>query len=378
MQYDPSLEWPGEYDESDDKPAPAINTCFRLIVKSSTVLASRRKVAVLDSYVEAEIGRDVSNSVTVPRIRLKDMEVSKIHATLFWEADKNCMAIVDMGSKHGTFVGCSSLAELNVNNDKGTSTSETKHGFKRLSAPRQASLPHPLRHLDELSVGSTLFIIHVHSDGQPCVDCASQGELDIPLFHGSKQICSNSSKATENAQQVSTKSVGHDAKIAISQLKRKLLSRHSEVSNPPESSQTYIDRAAKRRALYPYSRPSSPPGVSSHSDAKSMRSFKVERSPDFSRYWNANSPGNTPDSSEDVPSTHSVERAISAPPVPSTSIGHLLLTKQGWKPGSTLGVASNNETDADPQGSRLALIEPLQPVANIGRQGLGSRNTPNV
>ena len=78
MRYDPSLEWPGEYDESDDKPAPAINTCFRLIVKSSTVLASRRKVAVLDSYVEAEIGRDVSSSVTVPRIRLKDMEVSKI------------------------------------------------------------------------------------------------------------------------------------------------------------------------------------------------------------------------------------------------------------------------------------------------------------
>ena len=74
--------------------------------------------------------------------------------------------------------------------------------------------------------------------------------------------------------------------------------------------------------------------------------------------------------------------AISASPVPITgvNVGHRLLEKQGWVPGSTLGVlaprfsSTSDKEDVREIDERMALLEPIQISANIGRRGLGMRS----
>ncbi|EJD06425.1 uncharacterized protein FOMMEDRAFT_76684, partial [Fomitiporia mediterranea MF3/22] len=242
--YNPSLEWPVSEIDSEYN-APIGNqtsdshhqTCFRLVAKSSAVLARKRRVAVLDAYDEAQIGRDVSTSEDVPRIRLKDMEVSKLHATLFWDRGHKEWAIVDMGSKHGTFVKSESrktlpaptgqfhmqtAADDSLGLDTNTITLDPM--FTRLSPPRQASVPRTLHNSDELSIGRTTFVVHVHPAGIPCDECRSDGEFDIPLFSvtGSTRTQKQSAEVAGDTPRAS-----RDAKSAINLLKRALLSRHS-------------------------------------------------------------------------------------------------------------------------------------------------------
>jgi hypothetical protein len=55
----------------------------------SSILPAKQKVDILDSYFEVQIGRDIAilGSVT-PRIRLKELEVSKLHATAYWDVQE--------------------------------------------------------------------------------------------------------------------------------------------------------------------------------------------------------------------------------------------------------------------------------------------------
>ena len=78
------MEYDGET-ESDQGKAPT--SILRLVVKSSAVLPSKRRVAILDTKTEVQIGRDRPISQDTPRIRLKELEVSKFHATLYWNSE---------------------------------------------------------------------------------------------------------------------------------------------------------------------------------------------------------------------------------------------------------------------------------------------------
>ena len=139
--YDPALEWPGEEGSSQfpafdtgsqatlspahtPQPEAASSSSaiyqapppfLRLLVLSSAILPKSQRIANLTGYTEVQIGRDRQKAEEWrPRVRCPEMEVSKVHATVFWEEagqwggperdGEGRWAVVDMGSVHGTFI----------------------------------------------------------------------------------------------------------------------------------------------------------------------------------------------------------------------------------------------------------------------------------
>ena len=125
-------------------PPPAV---LRLVVHqsslspSSNLLPPGQTLAVITETTS--IGRDRSYD---PRIRLKSLEVSKTHATLYYNDDEGVWCIVDAASTHGTFVRAS---------DRGKGEQQP---YLRLSSKGQASLPRPLFHLE--CIFSPSFCLH--------------------------------------------------------------------------------------------------------------------------------------------------------------------------------------------------------------------------
>lgn len=360
--YSPALEWPHETESEltppasltahSDDAAPTLGShshsspSLRLLVQRSSVLPKKHSIAVIDGYEEVQLGRDAAHSSSdVPRIRLKEMEVSKIHATIYWDQDRREWAVVDMGSKHGTFfqAGLSSGAfgdsvVVLPSPQAAAPLADDPRGW-RLSSPRMASIPRRLNHLDRLSLGSTTFIVHIHDDQIPCVECSPTGDDEIPLCdtRSSQREASRKRKRdlTLSSETAPTK---QDPKRALATLKRSLLTRHAPYQVVQTSTQ-YVDRSAQRRALRSDSIPVTPPTSSSPS------STRVTGYP-------AVMPTASPSPTLSSTST----------PLPDTNVGHRLLMKQGWQPGTRLG-----QTDS----SGTALIEPLSVSGNAGRAGLG-------
>lgn len=357
-------EWPFDGDFTDtissSRADKASRSSLRFLVIQSPVLPPRRKIAVLDVHDEVQVGRDAPTSAELtPRLRLKDMEVSKLHATVFWDKDRDEWAVVDMGSKHGTFFR------------SAASAIET-----RLSGSRAASLPRPLRHLDQLSFGRTTFAVHIHPDGLPCEDCSPPDEFSsIPLASksGSSHLdTQQSGTSTPTASAATT-----TAKEALGSLKRRLLSEHaipdSKRLKADEGRAHYMDRSSLRRALHPYTHdpislpvPAARPSVNHSAHALTV-----------ARYYNPGATAATTDTVSSDASSTQMPAAIS-----KSNVGHRLLEKQGWSPGAPLGTVpslSSSDLEHDPTNARTALLEPLNLSANVGKQGLGSssRTLPN-
>ncbi|KAI0254955.1 hypothetical protein BJV78DRAFT_1180181 [Lactifluus subvellereus] len=225
--YHPSYEFPGGDNTSSHPgfhtyPEPTTPShdfpICRLVIQESRFIPHKQRLAVIDGYSEVQFGRDAAPpGVSTPRIRLKDMEVSKLHATLFWDAERHEWAVVDMGSKHGTFVG---------------SGQDTKR--VRLSAPRVASMPKRVRHLDRLSLGGTTFVVHIHENRLPCVDCSASGQGGddiIPLFSHQKHDIVQAERGRKRGAD-SLGEVPRNAKRALASLKHVLLSRPGGISSP--------------------------------------------------------------------------------------------------------------------------------------------------
>ncbi|KAF8529911.1 hypothetical protein JB92DRAFT_2695774 [Gautieria morchelliformis] len=338
--YNPAFEYPGGNEVSQYAPQPRrsslsppaasatnITTIFRLIALRSTVLARSRRVAALDGHTEVSIGRDVTTSA---RVRLKEMAVSKFHASIYWDGSRREWGIVDMGSMHGTYVRSA--------RDPSTSAtaSQTTPGT-RLSEPRKASMPKVLRHHDEITIGGTTFLVHEHLTGRPCPDCTIEGDAEIPLFSTRAGARSNAPSDEQSRKRKYVTDGGErDAKKTMAKLKSSLLSRHALPSALPSGSNVaYKDRSARRRELHPEPRlPSLPTPTRTDSEPALVPP--------------------TPRASSPPPPTP-------PPPVPSSNIGHRLLQLQGWNPGMTLG--------EDPD---IGLLEPLHLSSNASRAGLGS------
>ncbi|PCH42268.1 hypothetical protein WOLCODRAFT_25251 [Wolfiporia cocos MD-104 SS10] len=378
--YSPALEWPGDtetpyplqvgtdlsclnspHDSLSDEPSSSTTlhtrssntTSLRLLVLRSSVLPKKQALAVLDGYPEIQIGRDVAPPTSdTPRIRLKEMEVSKLHATVYWDQDRREWAVVDMGSKHGTFLrSISKHANSSpAPNARATLPGSVNLRGVRLSPPREASIPRRLSHLDELSVGGTTFAVHVHEGQVPCADCSPKDGDEIPLYdsrRAEREAAAARKRKRENSEPIVTvdTSIGQrDPKRTLTMLKRSLLSRHDASAVKGDGASHYVDRSARRRALHPDSAPATP-------YADSHRPHTPYSPPPF------RASTQTPPHSLPTP-------AVSAPPtpVPETNVGHQLLLKQGWQPGTALG--QENSSD-------VALVEPLEVSGNTGRQGLG-------
>ncbi|EGN98683.1 hypothetical protein SERLA73DRAFT_181269 [Serpula lacrymans var. lacrymans S7.3] len=353
LAYDPALEWPGESSASRDDTLTGHSTShepskslpwlpLRLLVQRTSILPKNRKLAVLDAYGEAQFGRDVAPAGSeTPRVRLKEMEVSKLHATVYWDKQRREWSIVDMGSKHGTFLKSSQ------------DPSQVDKEGVRLSPPRVASVPRRLRHLDLVTIGSTMFLVHIHEDHKPCFECSSSGTEDIPLFNApkdSKQISLKRSRDLAIVESESERQEPRDPKKALTMLKRSLLMRHNDSTNSSKSARSaaagYVDRSARRRSVH-----------GSGVDAPGVPSSR------------SGSPGVTPPfygvSREGLPSlpVSIAEKSHSPTPLPETNIGHRLLMKQGWQPGTSLGISS--------EGDSPGLVEPLEVISTSNRAGLG-------
>lgn len=352
--YDPAYEWPGDQSDGREYSSTQLThgrPVFRFVVLRSSILPSKQKVAVLDSYSEVQIGRDaaVLGSVT-PRIRLKELEVSKLHATAYWDGARKEWNVVDMGSKHGTW-----LLHPGAQAAPDVSSGVFNLGV-RLSPPRAASIPRQLRHSDHLSIGGTTLVIHIHENQRPCYDCTiSDGGTEIPLFPPPKNSAVKRTRDTAGLDSDASlcPRTDRDPKKALTMLKRSLLTRHdapkhgsnSTVTN--EKSNEYVDRAALRRFLHPASGPDAP-GISIASTISS-------------------SPLCPASSQDSVPC---VSVTVSQPPTPlsTSNIGHRLLMKQGWTPGDALGIS-------DPLDDQIKLVEPLEVKSSQNRAGLGIRST---
>ncbi|KAI0368730.1 hypothetical protein BV20DRAFT_1021918 [Pilatotrama ljubarskyi] len=355
--YSPALEWPGDTEPPSDLPFVAAPhtplptsssspiSSLRLLVQRSTVLRKPKVLALLDGYSEIQIGRDPTPPGSdTPKIRLKELEVSKLHATIYWDQERSWWSIVDMGSKHGTFIQPVSSASDSA---PGTSTASTSSAVAdarglRLSAPRVASMPRTLHHLDHLTVGGTTFVVHIHEDGVPCTECSPQADEEIPLFPSGSTSAVSKKRKLDSASGAGTSDVAlpRDPKRALAMLKRSLLSTPRPTSGTTSSSRAsqYVDRSARRRALYPDHSPVTTPNIN-----RSQR----------------------PCPSISASATPTPPMPVSTPPapLPSSNIGHRLLLKQGWQPGSALG---------DSAGENGGLVAPLDPPATIGRAGLGA------
>ncbi|KIL64479.1 hypothetical protein M378DRAFT_163258 [Amanita muscaria Koide BX008] len=360
--YDPAYEWPGEPSsitleatEAELCSTRALKKCkkkepsLRLVVHRTSILPSKHRLAILDGYTELQLGRDVPLTGTnTPKVRLKEMEVSKLHATVFWDAQRLEWSVVDMGSMHGTFL------------KSGPSTSSDDPGL-RLSPPRVASVPKRLRHLDHLTLGSTTFVVHIHDDHVPCAVCSPAGGDEIPLFHTRKKAETSSTRFPTEAVGLEISShiqqVDRDPKKALAALKHNLLFRHQQQgkqrSLSPSNGQ-YVDRSARRRALHP----------SAHSDSPGVNSALLIKAPYTSR--------SSPDIVLELP-RRSPEPSSQAPtPLPSSNVGHRLLMKQGWMPGTALGTSDLTSDDG-----RVGLVEPLEVNFSINRSGVGHAETKN-
>ncbi|KAJ7127056.1 hypothetical protein C8R44DRAFT_113081 [Mycena epipterygia] len=332
--YDPSQEWPGEVLDDTEGENRDVGTstrpCFRLLVLRTSVLPAKQTLVVPDGYTELQFGRDVAPSQDIPRIRLKEMEVSKLHATAYWDNTAAAWNIVDMGSKHGTFL-----------------EPRSSPAAVRLSPPRVASVPRQLHHLDALAIGSTTFLVHIHAEREPCKDCCSTFQNEIPLFLSQKRQASKVSDLDAGYLPRSSS----DPKKALTMLKHRLLT--PTTPGPVRSdTKSYTDRSARRRSLYPASRLDAPgvaPASASRIEPLASTSQQLPQTLSPSESWNP-----------PVPVTTSQLPA----PLPTTNIGHRLLLAQGWTPGSSLGQEWEGRT---------GLTVPLEVASTTRRAGLGMR-----
>ncbi|GAA5863668.1 hypothetical protein JCM3774_001208 [Rhodotorula dairenensis] len=264
--------WPGGDTDDDgdeaafddtNRPDPYANApLLRLVVSDPqpepSVLPTAQQVASIDPGEPVSIGRDKSYE---RRIRLRELAVSKAHATIFWTTDPQIeekggyWAIVDNASTHGTFV-----------------RADGEKRFVRLSEAKVASVPHRLYHLDSIRVGSTTFAVHIHPSFA-CSVCsvASDSSNLIPLVTtGSSKDNSDSqvflTKTKEQKEQDRREQMAglkaqflkppvkggasprsRDAPNAANGRESSALAPASVAQSAPPAKATFVDRAAARR-----------------------------------------------------------------------------------------------------------------------------------
>ncbi|KAG8834038.1 hypothetical protein FRC17_009676 [Serendipita sp. 399] len=328
VKYDPSLEFPGSEPEEDaSEPIPPLLSPLRLVILKSPVFPSKRRIVDISSLSEISIGRDIPpRGAGSPRLRLKQMIVSKYHAIIFWDADRNAWGLVDVGSVHGTF----------LQRNGGPN--------RRLSPPKSASHPEYLQHLDIITIGDTQICCHQHEDATDhlCGECSLTASNEIFLTYPISEEPKAVSQAASGINVDSLKPQGHRESLAS--LKRHLLSRHRQAEGDSQGV-TYVDRAAARREqLRVLETPTPPPLEEPASRSASRRSTASI----YSRLHNETATERR-EGTETPPQT-----------IPETNIGHKLLAKQGWEPGTGLGL------------DRSGRSEPVIAKLASGRAGIGS------
>ncbi|KIR56666.1 hypothetical protein I315_00845 [Cryptococcus gattii Ru294] len=255
---------------------PSDYTLLRLVVISTkSPKVSTGQIAVIDTREGGvQIGRDKCEKGAPARIRLREMEVSKTHALIYWGENGNQQIeveedskkngegwwIVDLASTHGTFVSRPDASDQDSSKDAGSPAQ------KRLSNPKHSSKPFPLFHLSVFVIGSTTFQAHIHASW-PCDTCQLKGGNELLLDTGetfvnnTKEAAGHEEKVWDFAMNSQQRRGNREAKrkLEMANLKESLLNRggseEGSASAQSMPSRGYIDRSAMRRELH---RPSPP------------------------------------------------------------------------------------------------------------------------
>lgn len=260
---------------------------LRLVVLSSPSLTPGQ-VAVIDAREGGiQLGRDRCEKGGHPRVRVREMEVSKSHAVVYWgmgqdEDQAESWFVVDLGespswarrrsatnkltrrkgSTHGTFV---TPPSGDIDGDPlttGKPQADSQAQGQRLSEPKVSSLPYPLTHLSVLSLGKTRFEVHLHPSW-PCDRCQLGKGNEIPIDTGETTSAEPTSQRNGNGYAMNSQEKRENREVKrkreMAELKNSLLNRntHQPTRDDPQQQQQnrYIDRSAIRRQMHPRSPP---------------------------------------------------------------------------------------------------------------------------
>nr|XP_032824775.1 angiogenic factor with G patch and FHA domains 1 isoform X1 [Petromyzon marinus]XP_032824776.1 angiogenic factor with G patch and FHA domains 1 isoform X1 [Petromyzon marinus] len=133
--------------------------CIRVMVVRSPVL-NPGTLFIITSDTIATIGRakDMDHTISIP-----EMGVSKFHAEVHFDLERQKYVLMDQGSQNGTIIN-----------------------GNRILQPKEHSDPHPLDHGDEVKFGETVLSFHIHPASETCDGC-EPGQVIAHLRLNQKQ-----------------------------------------------------------------------------------------------------------------------------------------------------------------------------------------------
>lgn len=202
-----------------DSPPSTAFTSLRLVAKPSSrsPLPPDQTLALLDPSSITSIGRDRAFDL---RIRLKELAVSKTHATLFWlngdGREESGWAIADCGSQHGTLVQRADSEE-----------------WERTSEPKKASRPFRLRHMECVLASCSAVVI---ADDEAAASRSARRPLPLIFILPAPSAPSQSTLPTLYPSLQSLKTVVHRRQASRCprcnpQVGKTAVKRQNEISN---------------------------------------------------------------------------------------------------------------------------------------------------
>ena len=226
---------------------------LRLVKLQCAALPADKHVAVVGCASDGiSIGRD---RVYTPRVRIPAMEISKHHAYIFCDLSTATAPdvqprffVADAGSTHGTYVYHRGAECLPLR--AGELARVPDGAYVRLSAPRHASAPHALAHLDVLRFGTCAFEVHLHWPPRECDVCVAAPSEAISLETGRQHMLA------EQPAQVFARSAAERRRMVDAERRARL--RVLRPAGGSTGARGYKDRAKWRRGAGGGAQPAQP------------------------------------------------------------------------------------------------------------------------
>lgn len=117
--------------------------CMRVIIKETSIPKLKVGALFIVTCDGGTLGREGEHAILIP-----DINVSKHHATISFDKEKNKYMIVDLGSRNGTILN-----------------------GKRMSASKQESEAQEIVHGSTVQIGMSKLLCHIHKGQQTCGHC---------------------------------------------------------------------------------------------------------------------------------------------------------------------------------------------------------------